>query len=248
MISAVVLDLDGTFLNSNKEISHRNMDAVMTCIKHDIKIIIATARPPRSVKKFVPEVMMKNCSFVFYNGGYIIDNSYKEHIYISKKLSAEIIHYCLTISPKCHLSIELEDKWFSNKGISDVDAAFFNIDTSPIVLSMDELKQLEATKIIMTGFNNIDQLKERFNGRVKIVATDEGELIQIMNKNVSKATGISTLCTRNGLQMSDVMVFGDDYNDIEMFKECGYCVAVENAIDELKKIANEVTLSNDQDG
>ncbi|MDP5272901.1 HAD family hydrolase [Chengkuizengella axinellae] len=246
----MALDLDGTFLNSKKEVTKRNMDAVLKCTEVGIKIIIATARPPRSVKEFIPSELMKHCSFVFYNGAYIVDydHNYEEHVFIPQILSAEIVDYCLSNIPECHLSIEVKDTWYSNKGISEVNAAFFNIDTKPVVISIEELKQLEATKILLTGYKQIEELKRHFGKKVNIIVTDEGALVQIMYKKVSKASGIANLCSRYSIDLSDVMVFGDDTNDIDMFKTCGHRVAMMNAIDELKEISDEVTASNDQDG
>ncbi|WP_442951556.1 HAD family hydrolase [Paenibacillus sp. GYB004] len=52
-IQAIVLDLDGTLLDSSKSISPRNYDAVKQCFEAGIHVIVATARPPRVAKRFV---------------------------------------------------------------------------------------------------------------------------------------------------------------------------------------------------
>lgn len=70
----------------------------------------------------------------------------------------------------------------------------------------------------------------------------------MMNKSVSKATGVMKLIQFYGIHMADVVVFGDDYNDLEMFKMSAYSVAMMNAVEELKELANEITETNDNDG
>ncbi|CAM4347476.1 HAD hydrolase family protein [Paenibacillus alkaliterrae] len=69
-----------------------------------------------------------------------------------------------------------------------------------------------------------------------------------MNKSVSKETGILKLCSHFGVESSEVMSFGDDFNDIEKFRVFGYSVAMLNAVQELKELADEITDTNVDDG
>ncbi|MCR5274876.1 MAG: HAD family hydrolase, partial [Clostridiales bacterium] len=63
-----------------------------------------------------------------------------------------------------------------------------------------------------------------------------------------KVKAILSLSERSGIPVSDFIAFGDDLNDIEMLKTCGTGVAVGNAIDEVKEVADHITATNDQDG
>ena len=63
-----------------------------------------------------------------------------------------------------------------------------------------------------------------------------------------KETALKTLVEHNGIDLSDVIAFGDDINDLGMLKLAGTAVAVSNAIDEVKAVADHITESNDQDG
>jgi Cof subfamily protein (haloacid dehalogenase superfamily) len=245
--SAIVLDLDGTLLNSNKEVSNRNLNAVLRCCELGLKVIIATARPPRSVKKFVPEEILRHCSFVYYNGALVVDKHYgiEKHISISNIETSNIVDYFSKTSPNCKISVEIQDKWYTNREI--IDSTIFNLDVGPTVLETEQLKQLDATKILITDFELTRDLK-LFEEKLNIVKTDAGNLIQIMNREVSKIKGITILCEAYGINLSEVIVFGDDYNDIDMFQSVGYSVAMLNGIEELKRIASEVTETNDNDG
>ena len=80
------------------------------------------------------------------------------------------------------------------------------------------------------------------------IATDEGVLIQIMQKSASKEEAVQWVLNEIGVKSENVMVFGDDFNDLGLFKMCGFPIAMENAIIELKNCAAHVTDSNDNDG
>lgn len=247
-ISAIVLDLDGTYLNSSKQVSERNLAAVLSCYRLGMKIIIATARPPRTVKEFLPDSLLEICSFVYYNGAQVICRHSNTEIYesIPSSLTAEIISHCLLHNPDIELTMEVRDEWYS---IKELDySSTMNVMTNPVVKSLEELVQYDATKILISGFDQSKLLKELFGQQVNIIETDNNQLVQIMPLQASKELAIIKLCNIYHLNSDSVIVFGDDHNDIGLFRTFGYSVAMGNAIPELKQIADEITESNDLDG
>jgi hydroxymethylpyrimidine pyrophosphatase-like HAD family hydrolase len=81
-----------------------------------------------------------------------------------------------------------------------------------------------------------------------VIATDGGVLIQIMHKSASKEKAVEWVLSEIGVKSENVMVFGDDFNDLGLFHLSGFPVAMGNAIIELKKCAVYITDSNDNDG
>ncbi len=69
-----------------------------------------------------------------------------------------------------------------------------------------------------------------------------------MNFNVSKENAVLNWCQKHEISAKQVMAFGDDWNDIGLFKECCYPIAMENAISELKELAYYITASNNDNG
>ncbi|WP_313886462.1 HAD hydrolase family protein [Bacillus sp. SD088] len=69
-----------------------------------------------------------------------------------------------------------------------------------------------------------------------------------MAKGVPKEYAVRKLCLHRNISMSEVMAFGDDWNDIELFRACRFPIAMENAIPELKSAACSITKANDEDG
>lgn len=220
----------------------------MDCYNTGKRMLIATARPPRSVRDFLPGELLEIASCVYYNGAYVIDQGegIEDHIPIPNQVSSEIMDYGLVHMPRCRISVESMDRWFSNS--EEPDAAFYNTTFRPQLLSGEELKTIEATKVLITGFDDAEPLRSLFGNRANIVLTDGGKLVQIMNKHVSKQSGIMRLCNHYGVSSSEIIVFGDDYNDIELFRMAGYSVAMQNGVPELKDMANEIADTNDNDG
>ncbi len=247
----VVLDLDGTLLNTDKQISKRNYEAVMTCSKQGIRLIYATARPPRAVRLLLPEELLHSGSFIYYNGAYIHCNytGIQQYEHIDPAMTAELIDYGMEINNVNHelgLSLEVEDQWISLKEYDYT--TLMRVKENPTIKSLEELKGTAATKILFTGFKNIDFLREKFASRLNVLVTDGGNLVQISSIKASKENALRILCKAMNINLENVMVFGDDFNDIGLFEICGWPVAMGNAIEELKILAKEITDTNDSDG
>ncbi|MGX1910944.1 HAD family hydrolase [Streptomyces phaeochromogenes] len=84
-------------------------------------------------------------------------------------------------------------------------------------------------------------------GLVSVVMAGEG-IVEILPLGLSKATGLSLAARRLGVKAAETIAFGDMPNDIPMFAWSAHCVAMANAHEELKAVADELTLSNEEDG
>ncbi|WP_186327572.1 HAD family hydrolase [Paenibacillus sp. Y412MC10] len=251
-IQAIVLDLDGTLLGSDKSISPRNYEAVKRCYDAGIHIIVATARPPRAANKFV-----KNFPFadylVYYNGALITCNSKQtqRHISIPNEICQQINKFIELHAPQSLVSYEVNDSWYACTPIPDSQRAQFGLrlnDPTPRVMDNDFINLLSPTKMLIQGFSTWSDLVKQFGDHVNVIATDGGVLIQIMQKSASKEEAVRWVLDEIGVRPENAMVFGDDYNDLGLFQMCGFPIAMGNAIIELKDRAAHVTDSNDNDG
>lgn len=211
-------------------------------------IIFATARPPRSVNHFLPDELRSIGSFIYYNGAYIDCplTGINHHEPINSKLTAELLDDCLDCNPELDINMEVKDEWMSLKEYEY--SSITKVKEVPIVKSLDELKNQEATKVLFTGKINVESLKKKFSSKLNIVITDNGQLVQITSEKASKETAVTLLCESLSVPLEKVIVFGDDYNDIGLFRICGWPVAMGNAISYLKEISKEITDTNDNDG
>lgn len=165
---------------------------------------------------------------------------------IPMEINKKIVDYVIENEFSANLSVEREDKWYANDSFNY--ETYFNIPKGPQVVSTEEIKKISPTKILLLNPSNSDRFKNEFEDICNISITDNGELIQINEINTSKASGIKAVVESMGLTMDDVTCFGDDHNDIEMFKSCGTSVAMGNAVNELKEIATYITDTNDNEG
>ncbi|WP_427051418.1 HAD-IIB family hydrolase [Paenibacillus sp. TC-CSREp1] len=244
----IVVDLDGTLLKADKEVSERSIKAILDCASYGIRFIFATARPPRAVNAFLPEELLRLGSFVYYNGAYIDcrHTGINIHTAITPELTAQVLDYCLACNPNPDISLEVRDEWMCLKPY-DAETVM-KVKGHPMVKPLAFLRQQEASKILFTGSMDKIAFQNKFQADLNILITDDGQLTQISSLHASKELAVSVICDAMGVMLQHVMVFGDDANDIGLFDRCGWPVAMGNAIDELKYRAREITATNEHDG
>ena len=239
-------DLDGTLLNSKKEISESNKKAVQKLYLAGHKIVIATARPPRSIDSKIKKLGVPTDN-IYYNGALVrcFDGITFSHS-IEKDVFKEVFYYIKENDKSAVVSIEDNDTWFSSSTFDFKD--FYSVKDGPKIITEAELLQKNPNKILINSYSDLNYLNEKFNNICNVIETDSKTLIQIMDKNASKEKSIDEISKKYKISSNDIYCFGDDYNDIEMFKFCKNTVAMGNAISELKIIAKFVTETNDNDG
>jgi Cof subfamily protein (haloacid dehalogenase superfamily) len=253
-IKAVVLDLDGTLLNSQREVSLRSLQAVLACHGRGIHIIIATARPARSVRMLLPPELLEMGCIIYYNGAHTSDKLHdKEERFLIDPLTMSDLYEAINRNNKeLIISFEAEDTMFTDRALTEDQKVILGFHPGapvPDVIAREEMGRLQVSKILFSNDQDIfNELAKQFGDRVKMILTDGGRLIQIMNASVSKAAALIYVLERRGVSPGQVMVFGDDTNDLELFDMCGYPVAMGNAIDELKVKSRHVTTTNNHDG
>ena len=92
-----------------------------------------------------------------------------------------------------------------------------------------------------------DDMHGSFNSEID-VTTSKPFFLEFMAKDVSKGNAIKALCEKLNVSLSEVICFGDSLNDQSMFEVVGCAIAMGNANEELKAIADKITLDNDSNG
>ncbi len=240
-IKAIVTDLDRTLLHTDKTLSDYTVTTLNEYQQNGIKLIFATARPIRTVKPFISKI--KADSIAYHNGAVVYINN-KEFCKSSINLDTtkNILMEILNKQPKALLSIEIDDIIYAN----------FDLPTNfmpAIKTDFTDLPNKLVDKIIVK-ISSIDILNEIamfLPDNLYIEATYDN-LGLIMNKEATKLNAIKSILKYWNIDLSEVVAFGDDFNDIKMIQECGIGVAVNNGIDEVKSVADYICDSNDNDG
>ncbi len=254
MIELVAIDLDGTLLTSGKTITERTKRVLKALSNQDIKIVIASARPPRSVAGVYKALGLKSC-VICYNGAMIYDPQSKkmlEHHPIKLETAKALINRARSIHPDILVSVEVLDHWYTDKlnnaYQTEVSKQFEPDRLGPIDTWLD----CDVTKILLLGQERyIENVKGAFLAEFRdkvAMAQSENHLLQIMAKGVSKGQALKSVCNYYNIPLEKTIAIGDAANDIDMLEIAGFGIAMADAPDKVKKVSDYVTTGNDEDG
>lgn len=242
----IVTDLDGTLLRSDKSISQRTLDVLQELDSHNIKFVIATARAKRSVQKILP-FDLNNMYIVYYNGAEIYNgDNLIYHKYIESETVKSIVKWLIHQCSGINIALEISNELYTNFEIS-VMKGWIPPCTQVDFSSFDYKPAAKILVDIRSGVD-VDAIKDVLPEDCKIIITDGGTLGQISHKECSKINAIKSIAKILRYELEDIIAFGDDYNDSKMLMECGTGVAMGNAPDDIKKLANIIAATNDDDG
>lgn len=254
-IHLVAIDLDGTLLNSEKQISQTTA-AILRAAKeeHGVHIVLATARPPRSVLPFYT-LLDLDTPMINYNGALVFDpaaNRVLMHKPIAVNLCKRIIAVARKAYPEVQVGLEVLDRWYTDhldKAYLTATGQLFEPD---VVAPLEDCLTSPVTKLLLLGPK--EKMAEIRAAMVKpfahqiIMTQTEGELVQISHATVSKAHALRVVAGEMGVMRDQVMAIGDQINDVDMLRWAGIGVAMGNAVAEVLAVADMVTDHHDADG
>jgi 5-amino-6-(5-phospho-D-ribitylamino)uracil phosphatase len=241
-IRLIALDLDDTLLRSDKSISEETLALLAQWRSLGHHIAIATGRPPRAIAESLPPEMW-DLPWISYNGGEIRLNG--EIIY-QDLLPVDETHHVLKLVqacvPDCTIGMEIDDVIYFNREIERV--------TPYTIADLLTVATRPSAKVLFyhEDFSTLEAMLAEMPPRARALLSSKYKLVQILSHTADKATALQFLTARLGLTMQQVIAFGDDSNDVDMVRISGIGVAVDNAIPEVKAVADRHTLSNDEDG
>ncbi len=242
MQQIAALDLDDTLLCSDGTISPRTLTALQRWQASGRRIVIATGRPPRTIGRSLPEYL-HHLPWICYNGAEIRLGN--EPIYQNLVPAAdvyEILTQLQRTTPDLLLGLEVDNVLYLNRAANR--ATPYEVAD---LLTIDR----PAAKVLLFSENVEALARLTFDLPVSARALYSARyphFIQIIGCRTDKAEALRVLVAEWNMSMDDVVAFGDDTNDVEMVAQSGKGVAVDNAVDEVKAVADCITRSNDEDG
>lgn len=253
----LVLDLDGTLTNSQKEVTEPTKKAIRRMQEQGHIVALASGRPTAGIRPVAEALDMERTGgyVLAFNGARVID--WKEqkvlfqqtlgHEYLQTLYEAAVRHG-LTIftyqgsqaitATKVNEYAEFEAR-INRLTIQQVEdfAGYVDFPVNKCLLSGDP-KDIKACE---------DELLEALGDKLSIFKSEDF-FLEIMAQNIDKATSLHRLVTMLGMKQEDTVCCGDGYNDISMIRYAGVGVAMENAKDVVKEAADVIAGSNDADG
>ena len=249
----IALDLDGTLLNSNHLVSFRNNQILAKASERGTCVVLVSGRMHRSILPISNQIGLAN-PIISYNGGMVkhaTTGKLYNHTPVPAKFARKIIDF--VDQENLHLNFCLDDELYVRAKNKWSDLYEFRTGVSATAVeNFLLLDGQEPTKVqILDEPEKIDQLfptmQEMF-GRDLYVTKTQIEYIEFMNLQATKGLALKSLATRLEIPISNTVAFGDGYNDKSMMETAGFSIAMANAVDEIKTIADYVTTSNDDDG
>jgi len=259
MIKMLVVDLDGTLLNHDDQISIENIKAIKKAQDLGVRFCIATGRPEQLVKSFVKTLNYED-DLIMYNGS-VIGHPFKNERLLSYEIDKtyfkDLLDYGLNHQKV--MLIYTKNAIFSepnyrvdyftslNEELPLDQRAVFK----RIIPHIDLLMNDEINKVLFVENNqdDYDHTMSRFSHMKELnFVRSQHYFIDINHHESSKGNAVEFLAKKWGIELKDVMVIGDQENDISMLKIAGKSVAVDNASSYVKSFCHHVVKPNHKNG
>jgi len=248
-----VFDLDGTVLNSKNQFPNEIKELILNIVSCGELVVFATGRMHISAKKLLDKVFEGHVDFpiISYNGAVVYVPG--EGIIFKRTLAKETVDKIVDFfrSKGIHIQSYVDDKLYSEKDNEEIRLYSKHADVPYVVV--DDLKKLPAPiKILAIASadildNLIPEVKELVGDGASVFKSFP-IFLDMVPSDANKGIALKFLSERLSFDLNDTVVFGDNENDVFMFEVAGTCIAVENAVEKLKEVADFVTLSNDENG
>ena len=252
----LVLDIDGTLVASDHQISPRTTKTLLAAQQKGLIVVLASGRPTPGMMALAQELQLKKYGgfILSYNGGRITNMQTGEIVH-EQFLTASEAHEVYEVAKSQGVNIMAYD---GNVILTEGHDEYIQIESKINEMSLSKVSDFKVDvvkhtiKTLTVGpperIAEVEQLYlDKFGDRFSICRSMPF-FLEVMPHGVNKAASLARLLDYLGLSTMDMIACGDGYNDVEMIRFAGFGVAMENAVDEVKAVADHVTKSNDEDG
>lgn len=262
MYKLIAMDLDGTLLNDNKEISRENLEFIHRAIGKGYEIVIATGRRYWSAKKLVK--MIDSHITILANNGNIVKNSINDKTIIAKYLDKEDFRNIVLdgkkrdLQPIIHLdgydygydiAVEYDEDYPGYYNILDNTDRYKRID------SFEDIKEgilavvyLGRTRELNDFYREIiHKYPNVYNAHVLENMVTVEAFLEVMNPKGTKWLSLVEYASTLGIRPEEIITIGDNNNDTSMIRGAGLGIAMINGSQSLKTIADRVSLKDNNE-
>lgn len=275
MIKCIATDMDGTLLTATQQITPENREAISKAKEKGVEVVVATGRSYQEAKFVLEEAGLK-LPMICVNGAEVrsvegeivsssplnkdqarqaalrlVENGVYFEVYTNKGTFTEdedkaisiIVDIFSTANPEVPIekiaqaaeerlhkglvrTIEHYDKLFEDGQYEIYKLLAFSLDDEKLAAANVALKEIEGLAISSSGSENIE----------------------VTSKDAQKGIALEKFVASRGISMKDTMALGDNFNDASMLERVGKPVAMGNAVDQIKELCGEVTLTNEESG
>lgn len=252
----IVLDLDGTLLTDQKTVSHKTKNTIAKARAQGHQVMIATGRPFRASKHIYKELDLTT-PIVNFNGAYIHhplkSNYVAKHSPIDLSTVTDIVDSLQPYNLSNIIAEVMDDMYVEQHDqhlLSILGMGNPKITTGKI---REHLMDNPTSMLLHAAEHEVPTIRNYLQDtKAELIDHrrwgDPYHVIEIVRTGIHKAIGLDYVSRSMQIPRERIIAFGDEDNDLEMIEYAGIGVAMGNAIDELKNISNDITLSNNEDG
>ncbi len=253
----LALDLDGTLLNSRKEVSDYTRKMLHLAQNRGVAVILASGRPTPGVQ-WVADMIdfhLQNGYIIAYNGSEIFESATGRKIF-DFHVAPDHIPYIYRTALEYGVQMSMY-----HEGViwcDDPDTKWIRIECELNHMHFHKTESLldefvwQTPKCMISGEPAIlEQLERVLNdsvGEDLSIFRSEPYFLEVMPKGLHKARAIEILLNHLGGSREELIACGDGFNDVHMVEYAGLGVAMDNACEPVKSVADFVTKSNEEDG
>ncbi|CAJ0990709.1 sugar-phosphatase [Pantoea sp. Nvir] len=257
-IKLVAIDIDGTLLNSHYELTSGVKLAIDHVRKKGVAVVLATGRPYVGIKRYLIELGLvdKGQYCISYNGALVqkakdgecvseITLSFDDYVYI-EKLARELgVHFQAFDKDSLYTpNKDLSKYTIHEASLTGIPVRYRSVDEMDHNIRFPKLMMIDDPSLLDAA---VQQLPSKAQQNYTILKSAPYYL-EILDCRVNKGRSLKMLAEKMSIAREEVMAIGDQENDLAMIKYAGTGVAMGNAIDSIKKIAQFITKSNMEDG
>lgn len=254
MIKLIASDLDDTLLNSKYQISKKDKNTIKRLKAKGIYFTIATGRVTKSVEKFAKELGVE-IPYIAFNGAKIVDPGTHKVIFsreIEKSRISKIIEYSEREGIHCNIYTDEKVLVKEETSWSEFYKTFAQEFPIEAVGSLQDYPFELTPKVILIGENK--KLKKAYDDIIKLPYEDiniffsKPNFLEFTDKKATKGGGLKYIAEKLNIKREETAAIGDSFNDQSMIEFAGISAVVKNGREELKKLADYVSCSNDNSG
>ena len=261
-IKLIGLDLDGTLLTSDKQMTPYTKSVLEKAMAQGVEVLVATGRPISAVPKEILEI--PGMKYALTSNSARVLNLETNEVIQASMLPMETAEQFLDILDHYDAIQEIfidGIAYVRSKELDRVYDYFLNPSMAEYVFNtrvhVEDIRQILHKKQspvdkVHGMFKNAEDMQAAYEEMKDIegvvIASSIGNNWEINKEGTDKGKGLLRLGEMLGIKREEIMACGDGMNDLEMLKAVGFAVAMENGVDEVKEVADYVTVTNDEDG
>lgn len=257
MYKLIALDLDGTLLNSQRSISPENQQAIAAARAKGVKVVLVSGRPTEGMLEHAKTLnMLTDDDYILSYNASLIQNAKSKSIIHKQILTGKDAKYIASLAVEFGVNVHA---FTPHKGlITPVHSKYTTreseVNGMPITIfdfiNLSDDEDILKTMVVgdsdkLTEFAN--QLPAELHDRYTIMRST-AFFLEFLSKKSNKGLGVEALANHLGINAEEVICMGDAGNDAHMIEYAGLGVAMGNATEEIKALAQHITATNNEHG